>query len=275
MALHVGTVAHRIETKKKLYFMIYFCVAPYHMYTEKYKTISTLIDTAETLWKKYREKTHLPCDHCGFTFDNAPFPIILHYDFTTGKCIPTGNHCSANCSLAVLCYSKKYGGFLKYQMMEWLRIVLMTVYNMKDFDQIQASPEQDRIYPRGTIKAMELRALHAILPKLEVTVNPFTDTLTTTSMMISEMSQPFLYQLQEDLEEKSRPIEKSIDPKSTQLLHSFLLKATCSTRESFENCFSTRGKKTKSHKTPTVPKRKWKEVKNDTVRVGPKFKKEG
>lgn len=153
------------------------------------KVINFLIEDKTSLQRKYSEPTTQPCDHCGFTYTNPPFPVIVHFEFETSLGVPKNMYSSASCALAAIEYDKDFGGFLQNQIREWTVLYLKTVrhFTQKQIDTLEPAPHRRHLAPRGSITQDQLKFMQAILPVYETKTIPFQDSLTLCESVVSEI----------------------------------------------------------------------------------------
>jgi hypothetical protein len=188
------------------------------MFTQSQETISSWLETADDLKKRYSTSQHLPCEYCGFLFPNAPYFIPINFDRDTYFYIPTGRFCSPGCALAQVCYSKEFGGHLQQQIQEDLMYVWKTQYGLsiRQIEAIQPSPPKRDIHPAGKSTASEIRNLNGILPQLDIKKASFATNLVSCTGIVSELKKNLLQTL------PPREDQKEDDSEATQVEGAFV-----------------------------------------------------
>jgi hypothetical protein len=131
------------------------------------KTISLIVDTVETLEKKYRTPYTGQCFHCGFTCEDLPFcyPYPDNYNPRTFKITPKPNRflCSGACLFASIVAEP---GADVNARLEWARAMFGRVYKHPSPHLIPLAKDKEEFVTfNGSITKKQHRKLTGILPR--------------------------------------------------------------------------------------------------------------
>jgi hypothetical protein len=181
------------------------------------KPISILFDRASTLEQKYRSRYTKACWHCGYLFDNPPYPEPTQYDIQVQTFIPSGYFCSPSCVLGKILHQNQ--GYDQQQQIECFWLMMKHVYQILNVLDIVAAPKVYHFENRGLETGQRLtykayRELYPILPHMQQEVKPFQDTMNVVKTIVTEIELARDKKMQLDAEskfdlQKNNPLSQS------------------------------------------------------------------